>query len=138
MKRHFGMVLVRMIISVAILWGVEYLYGSCVIQEVITKQDSLVWIALIGGGSLVALMGIGINHLLNKFLYIDANPCLFVNIAGAVVASVFWVIIGVNSKQTLLHFDSYETDYLLMLILSLFVFAGSIVEGIIYRIYRSK
>ena len=136
MKSHFIVILIRLVIAVIILCGAEYLFERLVIQEVITKQAYLIWWSFILGGIIIALIAIMMNHLINKFMPIRANAMLFVNIAGALLTGIFYFVISLNSNQSLIQFNrnKEEVDYFLILIFSLFVLGGSIIEGIIYRI----
>ncbi len=136
MKNNLGIIFIRFVIAVIVLCCGEYLYGKFVMQEVITKQDSLIWSSFILGGIFIALIGIVANHLINKVMCINSNAMLFVNIVGALVAGMFYVIICINLNESLFQFNSNknETDYLLLVILSLFVLLWSVIDGIIYRI----
>lgn len=136
MKHNFVIIFIRFVIAVIILCCGEYLYGRFVMQEVITGQDSLIWGLFILGGIFIALLGIAANHLINKGMCINSNALLFVNIVGALVASLLYVIICINLNEGLFEFNrnKNETDYLLLVILSLFVLFWSVLEGIIYRI----
>ncbi|MBQ9142237.1 MAG: hypothetical protein IJX63_10675 [Lachnospiraceae bacterium] len=138
MKNQFVIIFIRLVIVVAILCGAEYLFERLVIREVITKQSTLIWWSFILGGSIIALIGIAINHLINKIVSISTNAKLFVDIAGAFLTSVLYLIISLNTNQSIIQFNSNkdEVDYFLIVIFSLFVLLGSVIEGIICRIMK--
>lgn len=138
MKNQFVIIFIRLVIVVAILCGAEYLFERLVIQEVITKQSTLIWWSFILGGSIIALIDIAINHLINKIVPISTNAKLFVDIAGAFLTSVLYLIISLNTNQSIIQFNSNkdEVDYFLIVIFSLFVLLGSVIEGIICRIMK--
>ena len=73
MKNQVVIIFIRLVIAVAILCDAEYLFERLVIREVITKQSTLIWWSFILGGSIIALIGIAINHLINKIVYIYKN-----------------------------------------------------------------
>lgn len=138
MKNQVVIIFIRLVIAVAILCGAEYLFERLVIREVITKQSTLIWWSFILGGSIIALIGIAINHLINKIVPISINTKLFVDIAGAFLTSVLYLIISLNINQSIIQFNSNkdEVDYFLIVIFSLFVLLASVVEGIICRIMK--
>ena len=136
MKKDLVIILIRLAIAVVTLCGVEYLFERLILQRVISKQDHLIWWTFIFAGIFIALIGIVVNHIINKVIPISANAMLFVNITGGVLVSVLYLVINLNSNQNLIQFNSnkYEADYFLTLICSLFVLAASVIESIIYRI----
>ena len=138
MKNQFITICIRLVIAVSILCGAEYLFERLVLQEVITKQGTLIWWSFILGGGIIALIGIAINHLINKLVSISTNAKLFVDIAGAFLTGVLYFVISLNTNQNIIQFNRNrgEVDYFLIIILSLFVLLGSVIEGIIFRIVK--
>lgn len=136
MKRESFTIILHLLVTLFILCGTEFLFGKCVLHKVMTKQDSLIWSLYLGGSVVIVILAIIINCLLNRIWLISPNWFMVVNILGALISCVIYVLLSNGQDRALLDYVDYknETDYFVMVILSILVFLFSVLGNILWRI----
>lgn len=131
-------ILFVVVISTAMFISEEYFFSILILNKNMNKQNATVWLTILVGALLIALLNYIVFSLLNTILKVKGN--IFLWVLSSIISSVVFLILCMSENRDFLEYIDYEKEisYFIILIFSIAVTICTIIVSFFCKLLLKR